>query len=648
VAGSMTSYTAPTCANACHDLAGDGSGAATWLTANSNPLGCNDCHNKAGNALAAPVHAGLSNTSGPASGKHAEHTGAAVAYMGAETCVTCHSHKGELGDFTNTGHADSTMTFAAGLTYTAPTCTNSCHAVAVGRDWTTGTLNCSDCHTQGTLTLGAAGDAAMSASVAPTSGVHTAHMANSNYVANGCTDCHGHSGALNQGADGHVAGPDKSVIGMANEVTSYNGTDNTCANSCHAVVDGRDWTSATTLACNDCHNASGKSLYVSGPVTASVAPATGAHTAHMDNTTYVGTGCTGCHGHSGDLVAAGHVNGPTPATITVANQVTSYNGTDSTCANACHAVVDGRDWTSATVLACDDCHGAAGKTLYRNRVSGSHTAHYNTVPVSGDLGRSGNNSTASYNYGCATCHAGGTHLDGSSRYVSAAVNYSGGAAGTCSTNNCHQDGNSGAPQTVPTWGTPFTGDKCNKCHGNSPTSNAHSVHVVGIHAEDIYSGTTGLLTTATASKSHGDPVTSTTINCNSCHSSVVTSAANALSNSCQSCHSDAGNATIGNAAASIANKMLHVDGTKQVTFALTGFKSKAQLRDDISDVASVTASWSRDNGYKAAGSFDQAKVTVAPAWNGTSCSTVDCHNGQTATWSDNNVSCTYCHTGTPQ
>jgi hypothetical protein len=128
----------------------------------------------------------------------------------------------------------------------------------------------------------------------------------------------------------------------------------------------------------------------------------------------------------------------------------------------------------------------------------------------------------------------------------------------------------------------------------------------------------------------------------------VTSSANANNNICVSCHTDTATPATGNAAATIANKQLHVDGSKQVVFSMASFKSKAQLRDDITSVASVTNSWSRSGAYKAAASFDQAKVTPGPSHVGGSCSTVDCHNGRPATWTDSNVSCNYCHTSTPQ
>ena len=70
----------------------------------------------------------------------------------------------------------------------------------------------------------------------------------------------------------------------------------------------------------------------------------------------------------------------------------------------------------------------------------------------------------------------------------------------------------------------YTGDKCAACHGNSPATGAHAAHVVGIHADDIYSGTTGKLATAGAvgtSAGHGDPAQSTTLSCNICHNTTI-------------------------------------------------------------------------------------------------------------------------------
>ena len=98
----------------------------------------------------------------------------------------------------------------------------------------------------------------------------------------------------------------------------------------------------------------------------------------------------------------------------------------------------------------------------------------------------------------------------------------------------------------------------------------------------------------------------------------------------------------------------HVNGLPDVVFAtLTGFKSKSQLRNDITTVAELNNSWGRNNGYKAVAgtSFDAGKAVV-PGWNSgaKTCSTVDCHNGiVTPAWTSGSTgNCQACHTSLPQ
>ena len=128
---------------------------------------------------------------------------------------------------------------------------------------------------------------------------------------------------------------------------------------------------------------------------------------------------------------------------------------------------------------------------------------------------------------------------------------------------------------------------------------------------------------------------------------------NAANSVCSSCHSDTNAPATGNELMILNTAgSTHVNTQPDVVFAsLSGFKSKAQLRDDITTVPELDTSWTRTNGYKGAGgtSYDTAK-TAGPTYNtGTlSCSTVDCHNGNAATWTDSNVNCMYCHTSMPQ
>ena len=479
---SLAGYAAGSCTtNTCHD------DAAGNLWTNGATLACSDCHSSL-KTLDGGGEADLSTSIGPNAGEHDAHMGNAAILTGG--CADCHGHS---GDFASAGHADAAanITVATDVSVYTPadgTCTNTCHSVADGRDWTSGTtLDCTDCHSS-TLSLDGGGENDLSASVGPNAGEHDAHTAaNANYMgAASCTTCHGHSGALAGASNGHVD-TNKDVDGT--NITTYTAADGTCANACHNVVDGRDWTSATTLNCTDCHTTA-LLLGAGGDATMSgtVAPVSGKHTVHMNNTNYAGD-CTDCHSHNGTLGTAGHVNGPTNSDIEVANSITvSPIPADDTCTNSCHDVADGRDWTVGT-LVCADCHAATGKSLDQGAwppVSNAHAEHSasNALP----------NATQS---DCYACH--GTTVDNSGDLTgntthlnltvgdvsfNTAFDYEAGSAGvaagsgastTCSAVACHN----GA--TTPTWGAGTIA--CGACHGSGsdplPTGsigNGHSLH----------------------------------------------------------------------------------------------------------------------------------------------------------------------------
>ena len=80
------------------------------------------------------------------------------------------------------------------------------------------------------------------------------------------------------------------------------------------------------------------------------------------------------------------------------------------------------------------------------------------------------------------------------------------------------------------------------------------------------------------------------------------------------------------------------------------FKSKAQLRDDITAVAEINNNWTRNNGYKVDTSFDQANSNLnVDDFADTTC-TVACHNNIDVTWTTPVVGgdCSKCHTALPQ
>ncbi len=363
------------------------------------------------------------------------------------------------------------------------------------------------------------------------------------------------------------------------------------------------------------------------------------------------------HIQSGDSLGDG--------VVTLANDMTSFNNTDDTCLNACHNVVNTRDWamtlTASLDLNCDDCHTATTKSLYRNRLAGSHPSHYGTMATTyGDA--TNNSSGTTYDFGCGQCHPTTAidHLDNSVREVQAAIDYSGGATGTCTNNSCHQDGKGNDALITPTWGTAFSGDSCAQCHGNSPLTAAHEVHSVGIHATavdaadtnaftDIYNGLVGLFKTGgTAPSGHGD-TNSTTINCNLCHNDTVTMQRNLLGSECNNCHSGD---TAGTDTMIVSDTAAHLDfdADIEVVFENTNVKSKAQLRDDLSAVASLNSTWTRTDGYKAAStSHDVAQSSLTTTvWDGTTCSNIACHNSQSADWAAPANDCMACHTSVPK
>ena len=225
------------------------------------------------------------------------------------------------------------------------------------------------------------------------------------------------------------------------------------------------------------------------------------------------------------------------------------------------------------------------------------------------------------------------------------------ASKVCSKIYCHSNGTAAgvASASTPAWGTTFAsmgGDPCAKCHSNSPTGTpSHAAHAVGIHYDNIFTGTIGTAQAGVAAESsHGNATTSTTINCNVCHYNTLQKARNKNNPVCASCHS-ADDVSTALARGDI-DKRYHVStGSPAVAFAPTAILSKAQLRDNITNVAELNTSWSRTSGYKTPNSRDSARRT--PAYASGSCSTVDCHNGNPISWSAGSLSCKACHTELP-
>jgi predicted CxxxxCH...CXXCH cytochrome family protein len=221
----------------------------------------------------------------------------------------------------------------------------------------------------------------------------------------------------------------------------------------------------------------------------------------------------------------------------------------------------------------------------------------------------------------------------------------------CSGIYCHSNGTAAgvASASTPAWGTTFAemgGDQCAKCHSNSPTgTTAHAAHAIGIHYDNIFTGTIGTAQPGVAAESsHGNATTSTTINCNVCHYNTVQKARNKNNPACANCHSGD---DVSTALTRVdIDKRYHVStGSPDVSFAPAAILSKAQLRDNITAVEELNNSWSRTSGYKTPNSRDSARRI--PSYASGSCSTIDCHNGNTISWSAGSLSCKACHTVLP-
>jgi predicted CxxxxCH...CXXCH cytochrome family protein len=363
---------------------------------------------------------------------------------------------------------------------------------------------------------------------------------------------------------------------------------------------------------------------------------------------------------------------------------------------------------------CFDCHSSAGGPTPGAVPDANHAKHIQTAYVGtvsgGDYGNfATNNWYAFTNVGgtpdmkCGYCHpqSDATHMNGSINLnldpadagaagtrkaqndAVQSFTQNSGVSVTCSSVYCHSTGYDGGSgygyQDSPDWyGGVFTdiaADKCSGCHGNSPNTddgfglkagspphynaftrsdgaNKFKGHFVGVHYDNIYSGTTGLAAAgATGDDSHGNAVTSYTINCNTCHNLTVTTDANDQNAVCLTCH-DGGSAGLRGDAAIDAASATHVNGQPDVAFdPASPVKSKAQLRN-----SSLPAQWTRfdvdtsgtlnDPDYKTTDARDEAvNDLITDDYSDNTC-TVACHNDEPVQWTDA-VSCDFCHKALP-
>jgi trimeric autotransporter adhesin len=426
--------------------------------------------------------------------------------------------------------------------------------------------------------------------------------------------------------------------------------------------------SQTQTGCSGCHS------FTAGSAAS--------HNAHLG----AGILCAGCHSKtaaSGSALVPAttlHANGVVNVDFAAGSPGSYSGGKAGTCSGvSCHSNGLGTSqspvWGSAGPLTCKSCHPVLG---------GAHPAHIgNLLDSAAFYSYTGNYSTGSmYRFGCSNCHPTdqNNHADGRvdltlARDQNAGTlrnlndpalantgvgNTGSGVSGTsrvrvvCSAVYCHSNGwQSGSLSFAasPDWynAGAYSGDRCAMCHGNSPNgsipgSAAHTVHVVGIHSLNVFSGGFGNLTSGnTGNVGHGSATQSTTLNCNMCHFDTVTGFRNDANSACSGCHKNQGNPL------QIANKALHVNGQAEVSFANISVVSKAQLRPE--SFAAYSGSWWTRNGgnYKnGPAAFDTSRQTLrhAAGWDGASCSNVACHMGQQVQWTNTNPPsyCALCHT----
>ncbi|MGC2062401.1 MAG: CxxxxCH/CxxCH domain-containing protein [Thermodesulfovibrionales bacterium] len=536
------------------------------------------------------------------------------------------------------------------------------------------------------------------AATPPTKGSHAKHAGSAGGGrALPCDECHhgktpiaipsGLATHVNNKAD-FAFDAAKTYIGSA----AYSGDDTmlnaygTCSNLyCHSNVQGASGTGNPTVYatvtwggsatnCGSCH----------ADMATDIGAATGLHKTHANTATGNGYVCNTCHNNAGAGTTK-HADHTIDVSFSAGGTYSQGGATGDgygTCSTvACHSDGNGNysvvNWGAAQGSAgCTTCHGAPPAT-------GAHLAHIqNAALLSGVYGSTEVvSTTGEYIFGCGNCHPTtlANHRNGSVEIVLAGTGPLGSlnAAGAtynavtkkCSGVYCHSNGASVANRTfavTPAWDTHLpTANKCGQCHDNPPQyegqshytatnyMGAEGGHFVGIHQDDIYTGTKGLSPAGTdGMSSHGNPATSTTMSCYICHNTVVSSVPTeidtySLSNlsvnsdlKCNKCHTDITPTPLRNGV--IANKNLHVNGVKDVSLADNfTVKTKAQLRE-----GSVLTVWQRSGTYKTSGSYDYATIQTSDyskAGDGTITCTTACHNKNAVTWGSPNASCVLCH-----
>jgi predicted CxxxxCH...CXXCH cytochrome family protein len=515
---------------------------------------------------------------------------------------------------------------------------------------------CEKCHgSAGTAALGTFKDTAGNTS-GNRVGAHVSHLASThNFTVDvACNKCHAVPASVT--AAGHI---DSALPAEVSGTIGYAGGGGSCSTTyCH----GDNMPRGTTEGLNSipAWNAVG---YLNG---------TPSHD------------CAQCHGYP--PMAIGAHAGAGPTTCIICHDHVNASGTGFTDPSKhVNGVLDGGGDD------CSNCHTDANLSASHLKHSSPNTILAGKKLSLSDYGQAWFYSVSYLNgapkFGCGYCHpnTSATHMNGVRNLN---IDPTDAAAGgtvkaknaypsftqisatsvTCSSVYCHStgydDGTGYYYQTSPDWyGGSFAGDKCANCHGNSPNTGGKTGslshynpdamgmgvvggHFVGIHYNNVYDKTNGgvIKDAGNRQNAHGTAGTSSTINCQTCHNLTVTASGNDLNSICATCHTSPSKGTMSIDALSAT----HINGTPDVSFAAGTVNSKAQIRDNITTVAELNTSWTRNNGYKGGStSFDGSKTAAAYNTGTKSCSSVACHNGNAVTWGAITITCNSCHTSLP-
>jgi|GEM_PF-2138414 len=312
-------------------------------------------------------------------------------------------------------------------------------------------------------------------------GAHPKHISNYAYV---CGDCHfgaGADGTLMNHLNNNVEVVFNTYSGSYGQMptnTPGNGYDNCSANYCHSDGKGNKkvigWGTAGPLACTACHKADQAGNAVN----------TGKHTAHVDNSGFLGTnyGCVTCHANtiSDNTTISNtskHVNKLADYSGARAGR---YNSSTGTCSvSYCHS--DGKGGSPAIVVSwkdssvINDCKGCHGNSAGGTFVSASGEPNYANTGADTTFANSHDRHMGGVGMStCVYCHndtvsdtglkTNTFHLNGSKNVAAGggkSFTYLGNR--TCSNISCH-----GGPSSIK-WGQSLPAD-CTGCHGNNALS----------------------------------------------------------------------------------------------------------------------------------------------------------------------------------